>query len=76
MLPIKIKKKKKKKKKLEALRECRPPWQIQIITPVLSTVKRLSLGGERLISNVLDNYLYHDLVVLPLLWCVLLIYSS
>ena len=33
---------------LEALRECRPPWPRQIITPILPTVKRLSLGGERL----------------------------
>ena len=34
--------------KLEALIECRPPWLRQIITPVLPTVKMLSLGGERL----------------------------
>ena len=34
--------------KLEALRECRPPWLRQIITPILSTVKMLSLGCERL----------------------------
>ena len=33
--------------KLEALRESRPPWQRQIITPILLTVKMLSLGGER-----------------------------
>ena len=35
-------------KKLEALRERRPPWPKQIITPILPTVKMLSLGGERL----------------------------
>ena len=35
-------------KQLEALRERRPPWQRQIITPILSTVKMLSLGCERL----------------------------
>ena len=34
--------------KLEALRERRPPWPRQIITPILPTVKMLSLGGERL----------------------------
>ena len=34
--------------KLEALRERRPPWPRQIITPILSTVKMLSLGCERL----------------------------
>ena len=34
--------------KLEALRERRPPWQRQIITLVLATVKMLSLGCERL----------------------------
>ena len=34
--------------KLEALRERRPPWPRQIITPILPTVKILSLGGERL----------------------------
>ena len=34
--------------KLEALRECRPPWPRQIITPILPTVKILSLGGKRL----------------------------
>ena len=35
-------------KRLEALRERRPPWPRQIITPILSTVKMLSLGCERL----------------------------
>ena len=35
-------------KKLEALRERRPPWPRQIIAPILSTVKMLSLGCERL----------------------------
>ena len=34
--------------KLEAIRERRPPWPKQIITPILPTVKILSLGGERL----------------------------
>ena len=34
--------------KLEALRERRPPWPRQIITPILPTVKMLSLGCERL----------------------------
>ena len=33
---------------LEALRERRPPWPRQIITPILPTIKMLSLGGERL----------------------------
>ena len=49
----------------------------QIITPILPTVKMLSLGGERLPpsphpppkKNVLDHYLHHDLGMLPLLWC-------
>ena len=35
--------------KLEALRERRPPWPRQIITPILPTVKMLTLGGERLL---------------------------
>ena len=34
--------------KLEALRERRPPWPRQIITPTSPTVKMLSLGCERL----------------------------
>ena len=34
--------------KLEALTEHRPPWPRQIITPILSTAKMLSLGCERL----------------------------
>ena len=34
--------------RLEALRERRPPWPRQIITPILSTVKMLSPGCERL----------------------------
>ena len=33
---------------LEALGERRPPWPRQIITPILSTVKMLNLGCERL----------------------------
>ena len=36
------------KYKLEALRERKPPWPRQIITPILPTVKMLCLGGERL----------------------------
>ena len=58
---------------LEALRERRPPWTRQIITPILPTVKMLSLGCERLPTplkkGVLDHYLHHDLGMLPLLWC-------
>ena len=62
---------------LEALRERRPPWPRQIITPILSTVKMLSLGCERLPTplkkkkkkKVLDHYLQHDLGMLPLLRC-------
>ena len=67
--------------KLEALRERRPPWPRQIITPILPTVKLLSLGGERLPpppkkkkkkkKKVLDHYLHHDLGMPPLLWCFL-----
>ena len=64
----------------EALRERRPPWLRQIITPILPTVKMLSLGGKRLPSpppqkkkkkkkKVLDHYLHHDLGMPPLLWC-------
>ena len=48
-----------------------------IITPILPTVKMLSLGGERLPrpappptkKKVLDLYLHHDLGMLLLLWC-------
>ena len=61
---------------LEALRERRPPWPRQIITPILPTVKMLSLGGERQPppppqkkKNVLDHYLHHNLGMLPLLSC-------
>ena len=57
-----------KKTKLEALGERSPPWPRQIITPILSTVKMLSLRGERLTPKVLDHYLYHNLVMLLLLW--------
>ena len=67
--------------KLEALRERRPPWPRQIITPILPTVKMLSLGCERLPTSlkkkkkkkkkkVLDHYLHHDLGMLPLLRCI------
>ena len=62
--------------KLEALRERRPHWLRQIITPILSTGKMLSFGGVRLTPKVLDHYLHHDLVMLQLVWCFLLIYSS
>ena len=67
---------------LEALRERRPPWPRQIITPILPTVKMLSLGCERLPTplkkkkkkkkkkKVLDHYLHHDLGMLPLLRCI------
>ena len=56
----------------------------QMITPVLPTVKILSLGGERLPAPLkkkkkkkgLDYYLHHDLGIPSLLWCFLLIYSS
>ena len=44
------------------------PWPRQIITSILSTVKMLSLAGERLTPKVLDHYLHHDLVMLLLLW--------
>ena len=54
--------------KLEALGERRPPWPRQIITPILSTVKMLSLGGDRLTPKVLDHYIHHNLVMLLLLW--------
>ena len=59
--------------KLEALRERRPPWPRQIITPIVPTVKMLSLGGERLPptqkkkKKVLDQNLHHDLGMLPIL---------
>ena len=62
--------------KLEALEERRPPWPRQIITPILPNVKMMSIGGERLTPKLLDHYLYHDLVMLPLLLCFLLIYAS
>ena len=46
---------------------------MQIITPILSTVKMLSLGCERPTplkkKKVLDHYLHHDLGMLPLLRC-------
>ena len=59
---------------LEALGEHRPPWLRQIITSIchiaiLPNVKSLSLGSERLTPKVLDHYLHHDLVMLPLLTC-------
>ena len=66
---------KQKHVKLEALRERRPPWPGQIITPILPTVKMLSLGGERLPPTPtppkkgLDHYLHHDLGMLQLLSC-------
>ena len=71
----------KKTNKLEALRERRPPWPRQVITPILPTVKMLSLGCERLPTplkkkkkkkkkKVLGHYLHHDLDMLPLLRCI------
>ena len=59
------------------LRQPCSPWPRQIITPILSTVKMLSLGCERLPTplkkkkkkKVLDHYLHHDLGMLPLLRC-------
>ena len=42
----------------------------------IATVKTLSPGAERLTVKVRDHYLHHDLVMLPLIWCFLLIYSS
>ena len=53
--------------KLEVLGDRRPLWPRPITTPILSTVKMLSLAGERLTPKVLDRYLHHDLVMLPLL---------
>ena len=38
--------------KLETLPERRPPWPRQIIIPILSTVKMLSLASERLTPKV------------------------
>ena len=70
------------KDQLDALRERRPPWPRQIVTPLLPTVKMLSLGCERLLTplkkkkkkkkkkKVLDHYLHHDLGMLPLLRCI------
>ena len=40
---------------LEAFREHRPPLPRQIITPILPTVKMLSLGGERLLPPQKKN---------------------
>ena len=45
-----------KYKQQEALRERRPPWARQIITPILPTVKMLSLGGERLTPQKNKNF--------------------
>ena len=53
----------------EVVGECRRPWPRQIITPILPSVKTLSLGGERLTLKVLDHYLHHHLVMLLLVWC-------
>ena len=47
----------------------------QLVTLILPIVKMSSLSGERLTPKVLDHYLHHDLVMLPLLWCFLLTYS-
>ena len=55
--------------RLEALRENRPPWLTQIITPIFPNVTMLSLGVERLTPKVLNHYLHHDLGMQQLLWC-------
>ena len=60
---------------LEALGRRRSPWPRQIID-CSHIVKMLSLGDERLTPKGLDRYLHHNLVLLPLLWCFWLIYSS
>ena len=36
----------------------------------------LSLGGERLTPKVLDLYLYHDLVMLPIMLSVVVVFSA
>ena len=63
---------------LESLRERRPPWPRQSITP---TVKMLSLDGERLTpppqktnkqTNKKQTNLHHNLGMLPLLRCFFL----
>ena len=41
---------------VEALRECRPSWPRQIITPILPTVKMLSLICERLPTPLEKKY--------------------
>ena len=53
--------------RLQALRESRPPWLRQIITPIFPNVIMLSLGGERLTPKVLNHYLHHDLGMQQLL---------
>ena len=45
------------------------------LLPYCPNVKVLSLGSERLTPKVLDQYLHHNLVMLPLLFCFVLIYS-
>ena len=61
---------------LEALRERRPPWPRQIITPIFSSVIMLSLGCERLNLKVLDHYLHHNLGMLQLLCFFCFFYSG
>ena len=39
----------------KTLGELRPPWLRQIIIPILSAVKMLSLAGERLTPKVLTT---------------------
>ena len=71
----------KKKTKLEALRERRPPWPRQIITPILLTIKNIEPWWWKTTppppppthtqrKRVLDHYLHHDLGMLPLLCCL------
>ena len=69
-----------KRNKLEALRERRPLWPRQIITPILSTVKNVEpwlwktthppkKKKKKKKKKVLDHYRQHDLGMLPLLRC-------
>ena len=68
---------------LEALRERRPPWPRQIITPILSTVKMLSLGCERLPTPLKKKKKGFWIITFTTIWVcyhyygvLLLIYSS
>ena len=68
---------------LEALRERRPPWPRQIITPILSTVKMLSRGCERLPTPLKKKKKRFWIITFTTIWVCyhyygvfLLIYSS